>query len=154
MLSSVLKSQRAVMVNIQIMRTFTRLREILSSHEESKQKLSQMERKYDAQFKVVFDAIRELMTPPTPPAGQRKKIGFQLKEPKAGYRSSPSPLTGEGRGGDETRKDKIARMKKNQSQPSRAKKAFPTHVGMNRSLHHFLDVVRCVPHTRGDEPID
>lgn len=85
MLSSVLNSERAIMVNIQIMRTFTRLREILSSHEELKQKLARMERKYDSQFKVVFDAIRELMTPPRPPTGQRKKIGFRLKEPKAAY---------------------------------------------------------------------
>lgn len=85
MLSSVLNSERAIMVNIQIMRTFTRLREILSSHEELKQRLARMERKYDSQFKVVFDAIRELMAPPKPPAGQRKKIGFQLKEPKVAY---------------------------------------------------------------------
>jgi hypothetical protein len=84
--SSVLGSERAIMVNIQIMRTFGRLREIISNHEELKQKLSQMERKYDGQFKVVFDAIRELMAPPRPPVGQRKKIGFQLKEPRAGYR--------------------------------------------------------------------
>ena len=64
MLSSVLNSERAIMANIQIMRTFTRLREILSSHEELKQKLVQIERKYDAKFKVVFDTIRELMAPP------------------------------------------------------------------------------------------
>src|SRR4030043_1581245 len=60
MLSSVLNSERAIMVNIQIMRTFTRLREILSSHEELKQKLVQMEKKYDDNFKVVFEAIRAL----------------------------------------------------------------------------------------------
>jgi hypothetical protein len=83
MLSSVLGSERAIMVNIQIMRTFARLREVISNHEELKQKLSQMERKYDAQFKVVFDAIWELMAPPQPPAGPRKKIGFGLKESRA-----------------------------------------------------------------------
>ena len=86
MLSGVLNSKRAIQVNIQIMRTFTRLREILNTHEALRQKLAQMERKYDSQFKVVFDAIRELMPPPRPPASQRKKIGFTLKEPKAGYR--------------------------------------------------------------------
>ncbi len=83
MLSSVLNSERAIMVNIQIMRTFTRLREILNSHEELKQKLAQMERKYDDNFKVVFDAIRALMAPPEKP---RKKIGFGLREKQMGYR--------------------------------------------------------------------
>ena len=83
MLSSVLRSERAIMVNVQIMRTFARLREILSSHEELKRKLTQLERKYDIQVKVVFDAIRALTAPPEKP---RKKIGFSLKEPKAGYR--------------------------------------------------------------------
>jgi len=82
MLSSVLNSERAIMVNIQIMRTFTRLREILSSHEELKQKLVQMEGKYDAQFKVVFEAIRALMAPPKKP---KKKIGFGLREKQVGY---------------------------------------------------------------------
>ena len=77
MLSSVLNSERAIMVNIQIMRTFTRLREILSSHEELKQKLAQMEQKYDDNFKVVFDAIRALMAPQEKP---KKKIGFSLEK--------------------------------------------------------------------------
>ena len=68
MLSSVLKSQRAVQVNIQIMRAFVRLREMLSTHKDLARKLAALERKYDAQFKVVFDAIRELMAPsPLPP---------------------------------------------------------------------------------------
>jgi len=71
------------MVNIQIMRAFTRLREILSSHEELKQKLVQMEKKYDDNFKVVFEAIRALMTPP--PEKPKKKIGFGLKEKQTGY---------------------------------------------------------------------
>jgi hypothetical protein len=60
MLSSVLNSDRAVQVNIQIMRTFTRLREILATHEELRRKIEQMEKKYDSQFKIVFEAIRQL----------------------------------------------------------------------------------------------
>ncbi|PYS57368.1 MAG: DNA-binding protein, partial [Acidobacteria bacterium] len=67
MLSSVLRSLRAVQVNIAIMRTFVRLREMLLSHADLARKLAALENKYDAQFKVVFDAIRELMQPPTPP---------------------------------------------------------------------------------------
>ncbi len=73
MLSSVLRSERAVRVNIEIMRAFVRLRAMLSSHEELARKLSAMEKNYDLQFKAVFDAIRELMAPP-PPA--RRPIGF------------------------------------------------------------------------------
>lgn len=73
MLSSVLKSKRAVQVNIQIMRTFTRLRQILASHKELLKKIEEMESKYDGQFKIVFDAIKELMKPPT---NSEKKIGF------------------------------------------------------------------------------
>ena len=61
MLSSVLRSQRAVQVNIAIMRAFVRLHEMLASHKDLARKLDQMENKYDAQFKAVFDAIRELM---------------------------------------------------------------------------------------------
>jgi len=63
MLSSVLNSERAVQVNIEIMRAFVKLREMLSSHKDLALKLAEMEKKYDSQFKVVFDAIRELMTP-------------------------------------------------------------------------------------------
>ncbi len=73
MLSSVLRSKRAVRVNIEIMRAFVRLRQILASHKELARKLEELEKKYDAQFKVVFDAIRELMTPPEP---KRRRIGF------------------------------------------------------------------------------
>jgi len=73
MLSSVLNSPRAVQVNIQIMRTFAKLRLIMSQHKDLAQRLDELEKKYDAQFKVVFDAIRELMTPPEP---KRKRIGF------------------------------------------------------------------------------
>ena len=64
MLSSVLRSERAVLVNVEIMRAFVRLRQLLSTHADLARKLEQFERKYDAQFKVVFDAIRELMAPP------------------------------------------------------------------------------------------
>lgn len=76
MLSSVLKSQRAVQVNIQIMRTFVRLREMLASNDRLTERLDEMEERYDAKFKVVFTAIRELMNPS---AGKRKPIGFRPK---------------------------------------------------------------------------
>ncbi len=74
MLSSVLRSKRAVLVNVEIMRAFVRLRQLMSSNSDLARKLNAMETKYDAQFKVVFDAIRELMTP----SEQKKKrpIGF------------------------------------------------------------------------------
>lgn len=77
MLSSVLRSKRAVAVNIEIMRAFVRLREILATHKDLANKLETLERKYDAQFKVVFDAIRQLMTSPEP---NKRKIGFLVKE--------------------------------------------------------------------------
>ncbi len=84
MLSSVLRSSRAVQVNIAIMRTFVRLREMLLSDAELARKLAALEKKYDAQFKVVFDAIRELMLPPAPP---KRQIGFHVREgPTRGYR--------------------------------------------------------------------
>ena len=67
MLSSVLRSKRAVLVNVEIMRAFVRLRQILASNAELARKLEALEKKYDAQFKVVFDAIRQLMAPPQPP---------------------------------------------------------------------------------------
>lgn len=64
MLSSVLKSKRARLVNIQIMRAFVKLRELLNTHKDLARKLDKLEKKYDAQFKSVFDAIKLLMTPP------------------------------------------------------------------------------------------
>ena len=76
MLSSVLKSKRAVQVNIEIMRAFVKLREMLASHKDLALKLAEMEKKYDSQFKVVFDAIRELMSPIEPPPKPRR-IGFR-----------------------------------------------------------------------------
>lgn len=82
MLSSVLNSDRAIQVNILIMRAFVRLREMLASHKNLERKLVELEKKYDKQFKIVFDAIRALMESPEKP---RKKIGFEVKEPKVGY---------------------------------------------------------------------
>jgi len=73
MLSSVLNSERAIQVNIQIVRTFTRLRELLAGHADLRRQIEELERRYDGQFRAVFEAIRELMAAP-----ERKvrKIGF------------------------------------------------------------------------------
>jgi hypothetical protein len=76
MLSSVLSSRRAVEVNIQIMRTFTKIRELLSTHADLRRKLEAMEKKYDYQFKVVFDAIKSLISEPDK---NIKRIGFTAK---------------------------------------------------------------------------
>lgn len=83
MLSSVLRSPRAVRVNIEIMRTFVRLRRMVSSNAELARRLNDVEKKYDAQFKVVFDAIRDLMTTPEP---RRRRIGFRVEEAGPAYR--------------------------------------------------------------------
>lgn len=77
MLSSVLNSERAIQVNIQIMRTFTKLKEIIMTHKDLQKKIEDMERKYDQQFKVVFDAIKQLLTPPAPPEKPKRQIGFR-----------------------------------------------------------------------------
>ena len=78
MLSSVLKSKRARLVNIQIMRAFVKLRELLNTHKELAWKLEELEKKYDAQFKSVFDAIKMLMAEPEDPDTGLKKIpGFK-----------------------------------------------------------------------------
>lgn len=74
MFSSVLNSERAVQVNIQIMRTFTKLREILLTHKDLREKIEEMEKKYDAQFRAVFRAIAELVKEDET---ERKQIGFQ-----------------------------------------------------------------------------
>jgi hypothetical protein len=74
MLSSILRSKRAIQVNIAIMRAFVRLRKILSSHKELATKLEDLEKKYDAKFKVVFDALRQSMKEPEKTT---KKIGFR-----------------------------------------------------------------------------
>lgn len=80
MLASVLNSDRAVHVNIEIMRAFVRLRQMLASNADLSRKLATLEKKYDAQFKIVFDAIRELMTPPDPK--KKRPIGFAPWEGK------------------------------------------------------------------------
>ncbi|HAD03758.1 MAG: DNA-binding protein [Desulfuromonadales bacterium GWD2_61_12] len=80
MLSSVLHSPRAVQVNIEIMRTFVRLRRLLASHAELAARLEELEQKYDVQFRAVFDAIRQLMQPE---GAEKGAIGFKVKE-KAG----------------------------------------------------------------------
>ena len=90
MLSSVLHSKRAVRVNIEIMRAFVRLREILSTHKELARKLAELEGRMaenDEQILAIFEAIRQLMTPPE---RERKKIGFEVNEPAAKYKKRKS----------------------------------------------------------------
>src|SRR5712692_8783239 len=85
MLSSVLNSDRAVEVNIEIMRAFVRLRQLLSAHKELSEKISELERKignHDRQIQAIFEAIRQLMTPPET---KKRKIGFLVKERAARY---------------------------------------------------------------------
>lgn len=82
MLSSVLRSDRAIKVNVEIIRAFVRLRQMLASHAELAHKLAALEKKYDGQFKIVFDTIRQLMTPPKT---ERKRIGFQVRERRPRY---------------------------------------------------------------------
>ena len=78
MLSSVLRSERAIQVNVAIIRAFVRLREMLASNKELAHRLDELERKYDASFRAVFEAIRELMAPsPVPP---KRRIGFRQEE--------------------------------------------------------------------------
>ena len=77
MLSSVLRSERAIQVNVAIMRAFLKLREILAGHKDLARKLEALEQKYDAQFKVVFDAIREWIAPTEAPPSRR--IGFHAQ---------------------------------------------------------------------------
>jgi hypothetical protein len=84
MLSSVLRSPRAVQVNIAIMRTFVQLRRMLASHADLAKKLASLERKYDEKFRVVFDAIRELMEPSVPE--QKREIGFHTNLSERGTR--------------------------------------------------------------------
>ncbi|MFC1753779.1 ORF6N domain-containing protein [Thermoproteota archaeon] len=76
MLSSVLRSKRAIQVNLQIMRTFVKLREMLSSNKDLQEKIERMERKYDQQFQVVFEAIKHILLPPE----TSKPIGFLRKD--------------------------------------------------------------------------
>ncbi|MBI4386699.1 MAG: hypothetical protein HY551_04900, partial [Elusimicrobia bacterium] len=74
MLSSVLNSERAIQVNIAVMRAFVRLREMIASHRDLARRLDEIEKKYNRKFRAVFDAIRELMDPPIK---SRPQIGFQ-----------------------------------------------------------------------------
>ncbi len=83
MLSSVLNSDRSIAVNIIIMRAFVKLRQLSSRNKEVVRRLSEMEKKYDAQFRQVFRAIRELMEPPLDPEPVRRPIGF-LSNPRKG----------------------------------------------------------------------
>ncbi len=83
MLSGILNSKRAIEVNVAIMRTFVQLRNILATHEDLARKLNELEKKYDEQFSIVFDAIRQIMKPPVSP---KKKIGFHIDEKRAQYR--------------------------------------------------------------------
>jgi len=76
MIANVLNSDRAIKASIQVVKAFVQIREILATHREFAEKLQQLEMKYDKQFKIVFDAIRELMDPPIP---RRKPIGFRIK---------------------------------------------------------------------------
>ncbi len=88
MLSSVLRSNRAVAVNIEIMRTFVRLRQMIATSAELSRKLAALEKKYDAQFKAVFDAIRDLMSPdPVPPS---REIGYHTALPALSPKKSPA----------------------------------------------------------------
>ena len=84
MLSSVLNSERAVEVNILIIRAFVKLREMIASNKELAKRLDELEKKYDAQFKVVFDTIRQLMIPPET---KKRKIGFIVRERSAQYKT-------------------------------------------------------------------
>jgi len=84
MLSSVLRSKKAIEVNISIMRIFVRLRHLLANLKDLSEKFEELECKYDCQFKIVFDAIRELVTPPSP---TKKEMGFTIKEGPSKYRA-------------------------------------------------------------------
>ena len=77
MLSSVLKGPRAIAVNIEIMRIFVKLRQVMASHAHPARKLDELERRYYTQFRVVFDAIRQLMTPPR---RESRRVGFHSDE--------------------------------------------------------------------------
>jgi len=83
MLSGVLRSPRATEVNIAIMRAFVKMRQMLESSEELSRKLAELESKYDEQFRVIFEAIHELMIPPEP---KKNPIGFHVREEQAVYR--------------------------------------------------------------------
>jgi hypothetical protein len=83
MLASVLNTPTAVQASVHVVRAFVRLREVLANHKGLARRLEELEKKYDAQFKVVFEAIRQLMAPPTKP---RRSIGFRVEEARPRYR--------------------------------------------------------------------
>jgi hypothetical protein len=85
MLSSVLRSERAVRVNVEIMRAFVRLRDLIGHNRDLAKRLDDLESRYDRQFKMVFDAIRELMAPPVP--GPKRRIGFVSTDEGSGGRA-------------------------------------------------------------------
>jgi hypothetical protein len=88
MLSSVLRSDRAIQVNVEIMRAFVRLRQVLARHSDLARKIDELEKKYDKQFVAIFEAIRQLMEPPKP--AQIKEMGYHTLIPKSGSK----PTTG------------------------------------------------------------
>ncbi|MEK6776336.1 MAG: ORF6N domain-containing protein [bacterium] len=85
MAASILNTNRAIEVSVYVVRAFVKLREMIASHKDLARKLEELEKKYDAQFRVVFDAIRELMREPE--RGQQKKIGFIAKEGRPKYKA-------------------------------------------------------------------
>jgi hypothetical protein len=85
MLSSVLNSDHAIEVNIQIMRAFAKLREMIASHKDLAKKLNELEKKYDGQFQIVFEAIRQVIAVEEKP---KRKIGFIAKERRARYKAA------------------------------------------------------------------
>ena len=88
MLASVLNTPIAVQASVQVVRAFVRLREILATHKDLASELKELEKKYDVQFKTVFDAIRALMAPPEK---ARRSIGFQVEEGRSLYRLRRPP---------------------------------------------------------------
>ena len=82
MLANVLNNPRAGEISVQIVRTFVRLRTMLATHKEMARQVEEMEKKYDSQFRIVFDALRRLLEPPEKP---KRRIGFDVEEPKIKY---------------------------------------------------------------------
>jgi phage regulator Rha-like protein len=83
MLANVLNSRKAIQVSVQIIRTFIRLREMLASNEQLARKLTELENKYDEQFRAVFEAVRQLLQPPEKP---KHEIGFKISEQTVSYK--------------------------------------------------------------------
>jgi hypothetical protein len=82
MAATMLNSKQAVAMSVHVVRAFVKLRELLGTHKDLARKIEEMEKKYDSQFRVVFDAIRQLMTPPET---KKRKIGFEVRESRARY---------------------------------------------------------------------